>query len=549
MRTMQLSSWIEGTPVSVTICVLDVAVSTYSPSNALIRNAITLIARMTLGSNTWITVLCRKLRDWWHWVAEGELPIVANHGYEDDPIIGKRLYREIRTVEVKKGKGNNVQSVSSYQWETVAANLDEFIDVSSRLYLGLGRDGLLPAIFACVYPTRHTPIQSYIGVGFIACVLARLLYVHLLSHVTSVGSLLLVLTSDCTSNYGSSGCFCSPLSIGTYGSTRFLLPMDSNSACSLHLSEHISFGSAEARKIENCKVWPPTVWMFLQSSESIVLCVLSRYMHANGARGFRVLFNSISSTFQEQQKELGFKRDLRDFLHLTSGKRKREDFPSEFGPDGYIPQQDGAGDDIKKINSILMKLLNSDMTRFSGWSREQFSARIFTNILAFKSAHLTNCFFMTLKIYNYQGPVNEDYNVVNTPSPPGPNAVLIACDRKTAALLLQRLLYNFSPQSDTDLDRKPFNNDKPILFVFDIFFFVHLQTIYKISFGQILSKPMMTESDGETATLFPKAARLRNLTYSAPLYVDATKRAIKKGHDHEETTETQDFGEVIHKNI
>ena len=38
MRTMQLSSWIEGTPVSLTICVLDVAVSTYSPSNALIRN-------------------------------------------------------------------------------------------------------------------------------------------------------------------------------------------------------------------------------------------------------------------------------------------------------------------------------------------------------------------------------------------------------------------------------------------------------------------------------------------------------------------------------
>ena len=31
---------------------------------------------------------------------------------------------------------------------------------------------------------------------------------------------------------------------------------------------------------------------------------------------------------------------------MTSGKRKREDFPSEFGPDGYIPQQDGAGDVI-----------------------------------------------------------------------------------------------------------------------------------------------------------------------------------------------------------
>lgn len=55
----------------------------------------------------------------------------------------------------------------------------------------------------------------------------------------------------------------------------------------------------------------------------------------------------------------------------------------------------------------------------------------------------------------------------------------------------------------------------------------------------------MTESDGETATLFPKAARLRNLTYSAPLYVDVTKRVIKKGHDGEEVTETQDFGKVF----
>nr|GFA58464.1 cationic amino acid transporter 9, chloroplastic [Tanacetum cinerariifolium] len=34
--------------------------------------------------------------------------------------------------------------------------------VQSRLYLGLGRDGLLPAIFARVHPTRHTPIQSQI---------------------------------------------------------------------------------------------------------------------------------------------------------------------------------------------------------------------------------------------------------------------------------------------------------------------------------------------------------------------------------------------------
>lgn len=81
---------------------------------------------------------------------------------------------------------------------------------------------------------------------------------------------------------------------------------------------------------------------------------------------------------------------------------------------------------------------------------------------------------------------------------------------------------------------------------FDLIHHCFVQTIYKINFGQIyLSKPMMTESDGETATLFPKAARLRNLTYSAPLYVDVTKRVIKKGHDGEEVTETQDFTKVF----
>ncbi|KAJ9539991.1 hypothetical protein OSB04_026497 [Centaurea solstitialis] len=68
------------------------------------------------------------------------------------------------------------------------------------------------------------------------------------------------------------------------------------------------------------------------------------------------------------------------------------------------------------------------------------------------------------------------------------------------------------------------------------------EVIYKISFGQIYltPKPMMTESDGETSTLYPKAARLRNLTYSSPLYIDVSMRAIKKGPDGEEVTETKD---------
>jgi DNA-directed RNA polymerase II subunit RPB2 len=51
-----------------------------------------------------------------------------------------------------------------------------------------------------------------------------------------------------------------------------------------------------------------------------------------------------------------------------------------------------------------------------------------------------------------------------------------------------------------------------------------LQRRVSLKFNQIyLSKPTMTESDGQVNPLFPQEARLRNLTYSAPLYVDMKK--------------------------
>lgn len=60
--------------------------------------------------------------------------------------------------------------------------------------------------------------------------------------------------------------------------------------------------------------------------------------------------------------------------------------------------------------------------------------------------------------------------------------------------------------------------------------------LVQIRFGQIyLSKPTFVEADGETAVLFPKEARLRNLTYAAPLYVDVEwrcgKAAVEGGLD------------------
>ncbi|KAJ0966254.1 hypothetical protein J5N97_027392 [Dioscorea zingiberensis] len=178
--------------------------STLEDIHIPLLKAIPPVIRMALGRATWITVLCRKLKNWWHWVAEGDIPIVASHGvevetyksldprtrvlilkalcdirveqedirsymdnslkhgiqlstfrreriggdshgisfwYEDDPILGHRLYREIRHVEVTKMKAKGSQSLPpiSHQWETIATNLDEFQEVSDKLFSSKNR--------------------------------------------------------------------------------------------------------------------------------------------------------------------------------------------------------------------------------------------------------------------------------------------------------------------------------------------------------------------------------------------------------------------------
>uniref|UniRef100_G1Q9D0 DNA-directed RNA polymerase subunit beta n=1 Tax=Myotis lucifugus TaxID=59463 RepID=G1Q9D0_MYOLU len=59
---------------------------------------------------------------------------------------------------------------------------------------------------------------------------------------------------------------------------------------------------------------------------------------------------------------------------------------------------------------------------------------------------------------------------------------------------------------------------------------------YSLKFEQIyLSKPTYWERDGAPSPLMPNEARLRNLTYSAPLYVDITKTVTKKGQEQLQT--------------
>ena len=77
---------------------------------------------------------------------------------------------------------------------------------------------------------------------------------------------------------------------------------------------------------------------------------------------------------------------------------------------------------------------------------------------------------------------------------------------RTRVSSLQVFIFRFETDESDDIDLVPESQHTPGAELVS-------QRHIKIKFGQIyLSKPMMTESDGMTTTLFPHEARLRNLT-------------------------------------
>lgn len=69
---------------------------------------------------------------------------------------------------------------------------------------------------------------------------------------------------------------------------------------------------------------------------------------------------------------------------------------------------------------------------------------------------------------------------------------------------------------------------------------------YTVKFGQIyLSKPNTSEGDGTVTQIFPNDARLRNLTYSAPLYVDVKKTIITSTDNEEEQIEEEIYEKLF----
>ena len=70
---------------------------------------------------------------------------------------------------------------------------------------------------------------------------------------------------------------------------------------------------------------------------------------------------------------------------------------------------------------------------------------------------------------------------------------------------------------------------------------IEAPTRYLVKFEQIyMSQPTHWEKDGAPVPMMPNEARLRNLTYSAPLYVDITKRVIKGGAQEKDNEDPDD---------
>lgn len=70
------------------------------------------------------------------------------------------------------------------------------------------------------------------------------------------------------------------------------------------------------------------------------------------------------------------------------------------------------------------------------------------------------------------------------------------------------------------------------------------QPVFEIHFGQVyLSKPTTVEKDGTVTNIFPHEARLRNMTYSAPLYVDVQMNQYLVSSEVNAQDPTEDLGE------
>ncbi|XP_020097853.1 DDT domain-containing protein DDR4-like [Ananas comosus] len=181
----------------------EIEMALISPNDALAQLHIALLKgippvhRSLTESGAWVTATCKKLAEWWPWVAEGENPLKADHGreitlygqldpetrllmlkalcevrteqddvlryitdelktgtavstfrkeriasdgngttywYDGDPVIGHRLYKEeVKTNFKQDWRAKGTLPANDFQWETIATDLKEFREISENL--------------------------------------------------------------------------------------------------------------------------------------------------------------------------------------------------------------------------------------------------------------------------------------------------------------------------------------------------------------------------------------------------------------------------------
>nr|CAD1818365.1 unnamed protein product [Ananas comosus var. bracteatus] len=132
--------------------------STLDDVHMPLLKAIPPVTRMALGRATWVTVLCRKLKDWWYWVAEGEIPIVASHGAEIetyktlDPATRLLILKAICDIRVEmgaRGWNNNGLPMVAFTIRSRVTGLGQCLRQRSKtLWSGKYPGGFAPR-FAC----------------------------------------------------------------------------------------------------------------------------------------------------------------------------------------------------------------------------------------------------------------------------------------------------------------------------------------------------------------------------------------------------------------
>ncbi|KAE9593268.1 hypothetical protein Lal_00029113 [Lupinus albus] len=109
-----------------------------------------------------------------------------------------------------------------------------------------------------------------------------------------------------------------------------------------------------------------------------------------------------------------------DFFTTNTGKRKRDEFSSQYNAGGYIPQQDGAGDVAPGVFEI--EVYGGSISVDVGHSiKGKMAANLERPVSQIPQLDgpipYEDDVLSTPNIYNYGGVYNEDYNIANTPAP------------------------------------------------------------------------------------------------------------------------------------